>query len=263
MDTIFSLIALLSFISLTSASNGSRWIKNTSASTSHIEFEGNETEKGFDYFVLALEWPGTICRNTHHCCSTNACCHGISSSLHFTIHGLWPDYNDGTWPQCCSGARFNEKKIFSLLGELERDWPSLSCSSPTNCHGGRGSLWAHEWEKHGTCSYPVIKDEYSYFSTTLQIYSKYNILDILNAAGISPANDKEYLTCDLVTAISKAVGATPSVVCSHGQLEELRLCFYKDFKPRDCISTYTGQNEQSCPQHVMIPQYVPSDIASI
>jgi hypothetical protein len=30
-------------------------------------------------------------------------------------------------------------------------------------------------EKHGTCSYPVIQDEYSYFSTTLHLYSSYNV----------------------------------------------------------------------------------------
>ena len=30
-------------------------------------------------------------------------------------------------------------------------------------------------EKHGTCSYPVIQDEYSYFSTALYLYSNYNV----------------------------------------------------------------------------------------
>ena len=30
-------------------------------------------------------------------------------------------------------------------------------------------------EKHGTCSYPVIRDEYSYFLTTLNVFFKYNV----------------------------------------------------------------------------------------
>ncbi|MBA0733025.1 hypothetical protein Gogos_017078 [Gossypium gossypioides] len=30
-------------------------------------------------------------------------------------------------------------------------------------------------EKHGTCSSPVIRDEYSYFITTLNVYFKYNV----------------------------------------------------------------------------------------
>jgi ribonuclease T2 len=29
---------------------------------------------GFDYYVLALQWPGTICRQTSNCCDTNGCC---------------------------------------------------------------------------------------------------------------------------------------------------------------------------------------------
>ncbi|KAF0898853.1 hypothetical protein E2562_011916 [Oryza meyeriana var. granulata] len=28
----------------------------------------------FDYFVLALQWPGTIRASIHHCCATNRCC---------------------------------------------------------------------------------------------------------------------------------------------------------------------------------------------
>lgn len=30
-------------------------------------------------------------------------------------------------------------------------------------------------EKHGTCSYPVVHDEYEYFQTTLIAYFKYNV----------------------------------------------------------------------------------------
>lgn len=36
-------------------------------------------------------------------------------------------------------------------------------------------------EKHGTCSYPVIQDEYSYFATALHLYSNYNVT-VSNAA---------------------------------------------------------------------------------
>lgn len=40
-----------------------------------VEING-AAQREFDYFVLALQWPGTFCRRTHHCCSTNACCRG-------------------------------------------------------------------------------------------------------------------------------------------------------------------------------------------
>lgn len=47
------------------------------------ELDGGETGRGlaseqreFDYFKLALQWPGTICRGKHRCCSSNGCCQG-------------------------------------------------------------------------------------------------------------------------------------------------------------------------------------------
>lgn len=35
--------------------------------------DGRE-QREFDYFNLALQWPGTICKGARHCCSSNACC---------------------------------------------------------------------------------------------------------------------------------------------------------------------------------------------
>uniref|UniRef100_A0A453G580 Uncharacterized protein n=1 Tax=Aegilops tauschii subsp. strangulata TaxID=200361 RepID=A0A453G580_AEGTS len=31
-------------------------------------------QREFDYFALALQWPGTICSSTRHCCAVNGCC---------------------------------------------------------------------------------------------------------------------------------------------------------------------------------------------
>nr|CAD1838958.1 unnamed protein product [Ananas comosus var. bracteatus] len=109
------------------------------ASSSSSSSKGRE----FDYFVLALQWPGTICRSTHHCCSSNGCC-GSNPLTYFTIHGLWADYDDGTWPSCCSHSGFDINKISSLLPTLKKYWPSLYCSSSSRCFGGKGPIWAHE-----------------------------------------------------------------------------------------------------------------------
>ncbi|CAL5427051.1 unnamed protein product [Camellia sinensis] len=236
-------------------------------------------QREFDYFVLALQWPGTFCRRTHHCCSSNGCCRG------FTIHGLWSNYNDGTWPACCTGSNFDIKElgadvvhrlgeslanpsylgsdISTLLDALEKYWPSLSCGSSSTCHGGKGLFWAHEWEKHGTCSSPVIRDEYNYFLTTLNVYFKYNVTlinNVLNEAGYVPSNSEKYPLGGIISAIENAFHATPLVVCSDGAVEELRLCFYKDFKPRDCVIGFTSQDDiisskSSCPKYVSLPAF--------
>merc|ERR1712071_87435 len=98
-------------------------------------------QREFDYFALALQWPGTFCQRTRHCCSSNACCSRSNAPTEFTIHGLWPNYNDGTWPACCTRSNFDEKEISTLRDTLNKYWPSLSCGSPSTCHGGKGSFW--------------------------------------------------------------------------------------------------------------------------
>lgn len=40
-------------------------------------------QREFDYFKLSLQWPGTVCRRTRHCCSSNACCRRYISTLLF------------------------------------------------------------------------------------------------------------------------------------------------------------------------------------
>ncbi|KAG0498751.1 hypothetical protein HPP92_003442 [Vanilla planifolia] len=223
-------------------------------------------QREFDYFTLALQWPGTYCRRTHRCCSSNGCC-GLNPLTDFTIHGLWPDYYDGSYPSCCKDSDFDEKKISSLLPDLRKYWPSLSCGSSSLCHVGKGLFWAHEWEKHGTCSYPSLKDEYSYFAKALDLYLKYNITRILNNDGIFVGTDERYSVGTIISAIIKALGTMPFLECSHGSLQELRLCFDKDFKPRDCIVQtsiqgndrvdYKITSRKSCPRSISLPTYSP------
>ncbi|XP_075521136.1 ribonuclease 2-like, partial [Primulina tabacum] len=141
------------------------------------------SRENYDYFKLALQWPGTFCRKTRRCCSSNGCCRGSNSPAEFTIHGLWPDYNDGTWPSCSSGKRFDVKEISTLHDDLNKYWPSLSCRSSSNCHGGKGLFWEHEWENHGTCSSAVTGNEYDYFVMALNMYYHYNVSEVLINAG--------------------------------------------------------------------------------
>ncbi|KAL6577040.1 hypothetical protein OROMI_011316 [Orobanche minor] len=38
--------------------------------------KGGSKQREFDYFKLSLQWPGTYCRRTRRCCSSNGCCRG-------------------------------------------------------------------------------------------------------------------------------------------------------------------------------------------
>ncbi|OMO62709.1 Ribonuclease T2-like protein [Corchorus capsularis] len=181
-----------------------------------LSVEGEHRE--FDYFVLSLQWPGTACQNTKKCCSSNGCCRGENSPAEFTIHGLWADYSDGTWPSCCQRIKFDENEISTLLDALEKYWPSYSCSKTKTCFSGKGLFWAHE--------------------------------EILNEAGYVPSNSEKYPLGGIVSAIENSFQATPEVVCSKDAVEEIRLCFYKDFQPLNCLASKT-----SCPEYVSFPTH--------
>ncbi|KAI5007020.1 hypothetical protein ZWY2020_046968 [Hordeum vulgare] len=223
-------------------------------------------QAGFDHYVLALQWPGSVCRQTNHCCSSNGCCR--SNPLNwFTIHGLWPQYSYGGWPSCCRPTTtFNMNKIAMLRPILEKYWPSLYCGDTSTCFGGRGPFWAHEWATHGTCGYPEIQDEYDYFSTALYLYSKYNVTKALRKAHIYPRNGRKYAVAHIVAAIDHAFGRLPHLVCKNGSLQELRLCFHKDYQPRDCGSeeddAWSSSRRSHCPRYVNLPSYLQSALGN-
>jgi ribonuclease T2 len=88
--------------------------------------------------------------------------------FHFTIHGLWPNYDDGTWPQFCdSDYKFDEDKLDDLMDQLDEEWPSVFDSDET--------FWDHEWSKHGTCALNIFPTEHSYFKHVLKLHWRYDL----------------------------------------------------------------------------------------
>lgn len=86
----------------------------------------------------------------------------------FTVHGLWPNYLDGGWPQFCDhGDHLDPDQVADLLPEMRAEWPSFSTNDL--------EFWGHEWSKHGTCSSPVITSQHQYFQTALKLHRKYDI----------------------------------------------------------------------------------------
>ena len=85
-----------------------------------------------------------------------------SKSSDVSIHGLWPQYSENSWPEYCTDIKFDLSLIKSLLPELKKHWHSYN--------GRNEKFWEHEWKKHGTCSY---MDEHTYFKTALALREKY------------------------------------------------------------------------------------------
>ena len=80
-----------------------------------------ETGKGFhncplanfDYLLLSIRWPPSYCNYQH-------CRKGMKKMYDWNIHGLWPDYQNGSYPSfCCDEFKFDVNEVKSLIPQLQ------------------------------------------------------------------------------------------------------------------------------------------------
>lgn len=173
----------------------------------------------YDFFYLVLQWPGSYCDTKQSCCYPRS----GKPAADFGIHGLWPNRDDGSYPQNCNPANaFDPSKVSDLLSSLRREWPTLACPTSDGLQ-----FWAHEWEKHGTCAQNLF-NEHGYFQTALHLRDQLRVLDALASAGVSP--DGGYYTLSAIKgAIQQGTGFEPFVECNrdesgNSQLYQLYFC---------------------------------------
>ena len=173
----------------------------------------------FDFFYFVQQWPGSYCDTRRSCCYPST----GKPDADFGIHGLWPNYNDGSYPSNCDpDSGFDESKIEDLLGSLQSKWPTLACPSSDGY-----TFWGHEWEKHGTCSESLL-DQHAYFEAALKLKQQVNLLQILEEAGIKP--DGGYYNLNSIkNAITGAIGYAPGIECNldesgNSQLYQVYIC---------------------------------------
>jgi len=81
----------------------------------------------------------------------------------WSIHGLWPQNADNSYPTFCRKVTFDIKLLESIIDDLNTYWCSYMKKNE--------DFWKHEWEKHGSCMYNQC-DEYYYFKRALLLYRK-------------------------------------------------------------------------------------------
>jgi ribonuclease T2 len=100
------------------------------------------------------------------------------------------------------------------------------------------------------------------------LYYKFGsrLQEMLSSGGIQISNGKEYALSEVIDTIKHAFGGSPQIVCKRGSVEELRLCFDKELKPRDCLTTSLTNGSVSrtkhCPQYIKLPKYDPLVLAN-
>lgn len=68
-------------------------------------------------FVSILQWPGSYCDTMTSCCYPTT----GKPAADFGIHGLWPNYNDGTYPKNCDASSpYDPKKVVFALEIIAR-----------------------------------------------------------------------------------------------------------------------------------------------
>ncbi|DAZ94965.1 TPA: hypothetical protein N0F65_000060, partial [Lagenidium giganteum] len=118
----------------------------------------------FDYYVLAQSWQPQFCNGMvgrYPGCSKPE----PYWRSHFTLHGLWPNAENGANPFQCSNEEFDADTVVSAVGmdTLLQHWPNVKAAFNTP---GYSQFWEHEWSKHGTCSG---MDQATYFTTTVKL----------------------------------------------------------------------------------------------
>lgn len=203
----------------------------------------------FHLFYFVQQWLGSYCdQNGEKCCYPPT----GKPSADFTIYGLWPYYNDGSFPYNCGSANFNEAMLKPMEDRLQREWPSFTCPLI-----GR-KFWVHEWNKHGTCSKSVL-GEIDYFQAALNLKKKINLLQALENAGIRP-NDQSYPLESIKEAIVKGTGGfKPWVDCNHNaqgesQIWQVSMCVDKTgTKLVNC--PFIPQGNDGCASNIKFPSY--------
>lgn len=169
----------------------------------------------FDYYVLSLSWSATWCSLTGDDRNDPQCDAG--RGFDFTLHGLWPNYEDGFPSSCRTG---------------QPDPTRAETAAMADIMGGAG-LAFYEWKKHGRCSGLAPRD---YFAASRRAYDSVTIPPVLR--GLSkritlPASVVEDAFAEANPQLSRD-GIT--VTCDGGMIEEVRICLTRDLEPRDCAS---------------------------
>ncbi len=165
-------------------------------------------------YTLALSWAPEFCKPREGEPRHAMQCSGTNGRFGMIVHGLWPEGRSG-WPQWCPTAR--------RVGTQEAR--RNLCMSPS------AALLARQWAKHGACMVAVPE---TYFRVTRILW------DSLVMPDFDRLSRERELTAGRVRAEfhranpgfrRDAVGVKLN---ERGWLEELRLCYGKDFRPAPC-----------------------------
>lgn len=167
----------------------------------------------FDYYVLSLSWSAAWCRLTGDDRADPQCDDG--RGLDFTLHGLWPNYEDGFPAYCRTGQPDPTRGETAAMADIM---------------GGAG-LAFYEWKKHGRCSALSARD---YFAASRRAYDGVTIPPVLQGLSKRVALPASVIEDAFLEANPQLSPDGITVTCDAGLINEVRICLTRDLEPRDC-----------------------------
>jgi ribonuclease T2 len=167
----------------------------------------------FDYYVLSLSWTPSWCALEGDDRGSPQCDAG--QGYGFTLHGLWPQYDEG-WPSFCPTSERPPSR--AMTGEM------------VDIMGSSGLAW-HQWRKHGTCTGLSAEDYYRLSRLAYERVARPELLRRLDREVRLPAEVIEEAFLEENPAFADEM---MTVTCRAGRVHEVRLCLTRELEPRDC-----------------------------
>lgn len=160
----------------------------------------------FDYYVLNMSWEPEFCA-THRDAAE------CKEKRGFVLHGLWPQNNDGSYPENC--AQEPGLKSYAAFKDLNPD----------------ERLLEHEWQKHGTCS-----------GLSAEAYMEFTRKAVKQLAFppiITSLKQEDTLQTERIINRFEAVNPTfptgsIALSCGNNRLTAVQACMTKDLTPVKC-----------------------------
>ncbi len=169
----------------------------------------------FDYFLLALSWAPDFCASNPKERASAECDPKQHKGL--VVHGLWPQYDNGKWPQECASTP---------------PVPSSTVKHMMPIMPGQ-QLIQHEWSKHGACSGLSVKD---YFGAIEKLYNGLQVPDDFQHPSSSSKTSAAEIEKKFAAANNAPNGAF-RISCPQNEFSAVEICLSKDLQYQACPST--------------------------
>ena len=162
--------------------------------------------QNFDYYLLNLSWSPEFCHS--HPNATECSQHPA-----FVLHGLWPQNNNGTYPQDCSAE------------SGPRDPAAFSDLYPD------AGLLIHEWRTHGTCS-GLSPD--AFFTLARNAFHSVAIPPTLSHLDHQISMPPSQILDLFIAANPSIPRSSLALSCGNNYLTAIEVCLNKSAQPTPC-----------------------------